>query len=265
MRKKVAVVIFVLFGPMFGIFAAADTHDVYPKNSLIFASNIPSNACFKSKKYEVGGVPVWEILGSSALLVITKMSIDADGAPNAYHPEDIGIDSLANAGRHGNWWALATDTGRRDGTPVVQSASDPFPGFYISTTSLFDTTKPKTDPGRYIDSRLVPYFVLPEGRSGGARLGDLAVVINLRENKVSPAIFADVGSSDQIGEGSIRLAENLGINSDPKNGGVSRGIAYLVFPGSGSGEPKPPEEIESEAMAWFRDWGGIERIKACLQ
>ena len=32
-------------------------------------------------------------------------AVDADGAPNAYHPDDIGLDALANAGYpHTNWW-----------------------------------------------------------------------------------------------------------------------------------------------------------------
>ncbi len=209
MKKKVAVVIIILLGSILTIFTSAYTYNPSPKDSLLMPSNTPLMTCLESKKLEVAGVPVWEILGGRALLVITKMSIDADGAPNAYHPEDIGIDFLSNGGRPGNWWALVTDNGRKDGIPVVQNSSDSFPGFYISTTSLFDATKSRIDTKRYIDSRFVPYFVLPKGRSGGARLGDLGVVINLRTNKLSPAIFADIGPSDAIGEGSIRLAEIL--------------------------------------------------------
>ncbi|NQT68346.1 MAG: hypothetical protein HQ552_02065 [Desulfobacteraceae bacterium] len=265
MRTKVAVVIVILLGSLLSIFASAYTYNPSLKDSLPMPSNTPLMTCLKSTKLEVAGVPVWEILGGRALLIISKMSIDADGAPNAYHPEDIGIDFLSNGGRPGNWWALVTDNGRKDGRPVVQNSSAPFPGFYISTTSLFDATRPRIDTKRYIDSRLVPYFVLPKGRSGGARLGDLGVVINLRTHKLSPAIFADNGPSDTIGEGSIRLANNLGVNSNPKNGGVSSGIAYLVFPGSGNGRPKSPEEIESEAMEWFKRLGGIGMCRDCLQ
>jgi len=33
------------------------------------------------------------------------MSIDADGAPNAYHPDNIGLDDLKNAGYpNTSWW-----------------------------------------------------------------------------------------------------------------------------------------------------------------
>ncbi len=51
------------------------------------------------------------------------MTIDADGSPRAYHPvEGFGLDFLGNAGRPGNWWALAC---RKDGRPWEQDATDP--------------------------------------------------------------------------------------------------------------------------------------------
>jgi hypothetical protein len=240
-------------------------NDSFSKSQPIETVNAPSPGCRKLIKFEVGGVPVWEISGSGALLFVSGMAINADGAPNTYHPDDKGMDFLANAGTPGNWRSLVTHNGRTNGIPVVQGPSDPFPGFYISTTALFDPTQPITKPGRYVDSRRVPYFVLPMGFSGGARLGDLGVVINLRKNLQSSAIYADIGPCNKIGEGSIRLANNLGIDSDPRQGGVSDGIAYLVFPDSGNNKFKPSEEIESQAMEQFERWGGIERLRCCLQ
>jgi len=41
----------------------------------------------------------------------SELTIDADGAYRAYHPKNIGLDYLANAGSPGNWWALVTDNG----------------------------------------------------------------------------------------------------------------------------------------------------------
>jgi hypothetical protein len=75
--------------------------------------------------------------------------------------------------------------------------------------------------------------VLPNdlAERAGARLGDFAVVMNLRNGKSSYAIYADIGT---MGEGSIALADNLGIWSDARRGGQSDGILYLVFPGSGN-------------------------------
>src|ERR1041385_3104569 len=74
------------------------------------------------------------------------LMIDADGAYRAYHPDDKpGLDNLGNAGRPGNWWALVTDNGEPSGNPIIQGASDPAPGFYISTTSLEDPTKSRSE------------------------------------------------------------------------------------------------------------------------
>ena len=53
---------------------------------------------------------------------------------------------------------------------------------------------------------------------------------------------------DRIGEGSVALAENLGIRSNARNGGAHRGILYLLFPGSGNGRPRTIEEINSEGQ-----------------
>jgi hypothetical protein len=48
---------------------------------------------------EYQGTQLWHFPGSAAYFYLTeRMAIDADGAPNAYHPEDQGIDALANAG-----------------------------------------------------------------------------------------------------------------------------------------------------------------------
>ena len=48
------------------------------------------------------------------------------------------------------------------------------------------------------------------------------------------AIFADVGPSGKLGEASMALARQLGINDDPMNGGLqSAGVTYTVLPGTG--------------------------------
>jgi hypothetical protein len=67
-------------------------------------------------------------------------------------------------------------------------------------------------------------IVLPSGGSAGAKLGDLAVVFNGKNGKIVNAIYADVGPSNKIGEGSIALAEALAIPSSPRTGGVSSGV-----------------------------------------
>jgi hypothetical protein len=207
-------------------------------------------------------IPIGRLSGSSAFFYESGMTIDADGAPNAYHPDNSGLDDLANAGTPGRWEGLAKDA---DGEPFIQGPDDPFPGYYVSATALADRSKPASDPTRYVDASRIPFVVLPGGmaRQLGARPGDFAVVFNQRNGKSSYAIFGDVGPYDRIGEGSMALAENLGIRSDARNGGARRGILYLVFPGSGNGRPRTIEEINAEGQKLLQAWEGSISPDAC--
>ena len=201
-------------------------------------------------------VPVWQFADSRAFFFVSGMTIDADGAPNAYHRDDTGLDELANAGAPARWNGIITDP---DGNPLVQQEGDPFPGYYISCTSLSDETRKFTDPTRYVDASKIPYVVLPEDVAdrGGVRLGDFAVVKNLRNGKSSFAIYADIGT---LGEGSVALADALGISSNAREGGASDGILYLLFPGSGNLRPRTIGEIQSEGEKLLADWGGMKKL-----
>lgn len=207
-------------------------------------------------------IPIWRQPGSYAVFYESGLSVDADGAPNTYHPDNIGLDDLDNAGAPGFWEGLAHDG---NGDPYIQGQDDPFPGYYVSATDLVDRTKVLSDPSRYVDASKIPYVVLPSGmeKQVAAHPGDFAIVFNLQNLKSSPAIFADTGPTDRIGEGSIALAENLGLWSDARYGGTARGILYLVFPGSGNGNPRPIWEIKAEAEKLFQDWGGNSQLTAC--
>src|SRR5712671_6567333 len=208
-------------------------------------------------------IPIWRMSGDTAFFYEAGMTIDADGAPNAYHSDNTGLDDLSNAGSPGNWYGLAKDA---DGEPFVQGANDPFPGYYVSATALADRTKPVNDPTRYVDASKIPFIVLrgAMAREIGARPGDFAVAFNQRNGKSSYAIFGDVGPYDRIGEGSMALAENLGIRSDARNGGARRGILYLVFPGSGNGRPRTIEEINAEGQKLVQAWEGSIPQVACM-
>jgi len=201
----------------------------------------------------------------SAFFYESGMMIDADGGYHAYHPDGrSGLDYLSNAGRPGNWWALVTDNGKANGTPLIQTDADPAPGFYISTTSLEDPNYDRKDPRRYVNAEAVNFIVLP-GRLGlGNKLGDFAVVIRPVTGAYGYAVYADVGPVKQIGEGSIALAAALGIPSSPKSGGIAHGIAYIVFPGSAQGWPLSKPEIDQYASGLFSTWGGIDKAKDCF-
>jgi hypothetical protein len=209
-----------------------------------------------------GAIPIWHLPGSPVFFYQAGMTIDADGAPNAYHPDNTGLDDLRNAGAPGHWEGLAKD---KDGEPFVQGPDDPFPGYYVSETALADRSKAYNDPTRYVDASRIPFIVLPGymARDVGARPGDFAAVINQSNGKSSYAIFGDIGPFDRIGEGSIALADNLGIRSDARNGGARRGILYVVFPGSGNGQPRSLDEINAETEKLLQDWGGSAQLTSC--
>jgi Fungal chitosanase of glycosyl hydrolase group 75 len=221
------------------LFSVADSHDGTPARD----------------------VPIWHLGDDSAFYFTAGMAIDADGAPNAYNPQNTGLDDVSNAGSAGHWDGVLEDS---DGNPLVQGPGDPFPGYYISCTALADRSKLPLDPTRFVDASKIPYIVLPGdvARDAGARLGDFAVVLNLRSGAFTYAIFADIGT---LGEGSVALADNLGIWPDARQGGRSRGILYLVFPGSGNHQPRASEEITTEASRLFQDWGGVERANSCAR
>src|SRR6266404_5074222 len=201
----------------------------------------------------------------SAFFYEAGFMIDADGAYHAYHPDNrSGLDYLGNAGRPGDWWALVTSNGKSSGKPVIQSESHPAPGFYISTTSLEDSSKDKDDPRRYVDAESVNFFVLPGKLGLGTKLGDFGVVIRPDQNDYDYAIYADVGPASKIGEASIALADALGIPSSPKSGGTGHGIIYIVFPGSRQGWPLSQAEIDQYAATLFAKWGGLDKAKDCF-
>ena len=201
-------------------------------------------------------VPVWQLPNSEVFFFVSGMTIDADGAPNAYSPDDTGLDELANAGGPSRWNGIITG---RDGDPLIQQERDPFPGYYISCTSLSDETKQFDEPARYVDASKIPYVALPKDLAdwGGARLGDFAVVLNLRNGKSSFAIYADIGT---LGEGSVALADSLGIQSDARLGGEADGILYLLFPGSGNLRPRTIGEIQHEGeKLLLYHWRGMKK------
>jgi glycosyl hydrolase group 75 (putative chitosanase) len=258
-----ATVLFVLAGLLLG---AAATVNPAAASALRGDDDSPA-ACSRSLIFNFEAtqadntreVPVWRIPDSSAFFFEDGMTIDADGAPNAYNPDNTGLDDLANAGSPGHWGALAVD---HDGMPYIQGPDDPFPGYYVSTTSLSDRTRKPNDPRKYVDASKIPFIVLPHDvtTQTGARLGDFAVVLNVRNGKTSSAIFADIGT---MGEGSVALADNLGLWSNAREGGTRRGILYLVFVGSGNGKPRSSDEINEQAEGLLRDWGGTERMVSC--
>jgi hypothetical protein len=147
----------------------------------------------------------------SGILFTAGMTIDADGAPNAYAPHNRGLDYTANARGAQGWIALVTN---ENGRPVIQE-NGPYRGYYVSTTSLAQgNVRDQRNPKRYIDARRVPYIALPPdfARTFGIHLGD----------------------GGKPGERSLRLRDLRGRWSEGKNW---RGIDRA---GQGAGDARQP-------------------------
>ena len=147
----------------------ADTTKPYPFQKL--------NYCrFKT-------VPVYKFNTDGAVYFETGMKIDADGSPHAYNPKNTGLDDIKNAGKPGNWWGIATKDNNTDGELVIQTVTDPAPGYYVSTTSLIDKAVDFRNPKRYVDAETIPYFVLPTEvtNSSDIDIGDIALIYNRKK------------------------------------------------------------------------------------
>jgi hypothetical protein len=189
---------------------------------------------------QVGASHVWQLKRApkeAAFFFESGLSVDADGAPKAYGPPGLAgtLDRLGNAGHPGNWWGIVTD---RQGNPVVQNGTapqQPFRGFYISRTALFNPGLDETDVRRYADATQTPYIALPPTYFHGThlQLGDYALLINGNNGQYTFAVFADTKKQPNLGEISICASAALGGPIDARSGSLPRGIITLVFPNSG--------------------------------
>lgn len=211
------------------------------------------------------GVTIHKFTGGAYSYRTDRVSLDADGSPRAYHPDDTGIDANANAGfPHRGWRSvLAVDPTNSD-HPYVQP-DGPFADYFVSKTSLRDHHAADTDPAAYVDSERIPYIVFPGAFyaiKGTGRYGDLAMVREAGGGRETAAIVADGGPTKApLGEMSLALATALGgTNPNPRNGrGAPRGtFEYVVFPGSASAPawPRSVEDIDRHARGLLADLGG---------
>jgi len=233
--------------------------------SLLLRGQTPVN-CDLTLITTIENFNVYRHNPSGVIMYKAKMYIDADGSPRAYGPNNSGLDWTANAGYPGNWWGVVTDS---NGDPIIQGPGDPYPGMYVSTTSLVNSSYAVTNPLRYTNSETVPYYVLPSAlvSLGGIRIGDVAYVYNTQTGQGCFAIYADTGPAGKLGEGSIYLAQQIGINPDLRTGGTSLGIIdYIVFPMSGYGQGTIPSiaQIDSIGAIKMADIGGAG-ITQCLE
>lgn len=198
-------------------------------------------------------------------------AVDADGAPNAYHPDDTGLDFLANAGYpRSDWWkdVLVPDPAH-PATAYIQP-SGAFQGYFVSMTALRKPHGNPLDPATFVDATRVPYVVIPSGFQNlpdVAKQGDVGFATHIPSGLTSAFIVGDAGGGNtaRLGEASIALFTALGgHNPNPRNGqGLPAGkIQYIVFPGSrkaGNGIwPRTNEDILAQAIQLIDSTPGIE-------
>ena len=166
------------------------------------------------------------------------MTIDVDGAPNAYGPNDSkALDYELNAHegcppKKGNpivGYLTRNDDGR---TPIIQGPRDPFPGFYVSTTGYADKNNNRiADPRRYVNAAEINYTLHARAaRAAGVELGDFSVVHSLRTRRTVYALVGDSGNSSGA-EGSLALLQRLGyrVTNGKAGGEDDRNIVVRYF------------------------------------
>jgi hypothetical protein len=117
-----------------------------------------------------------------------------------------------------------------DGKTTTQCSLQTDPDYQNQTAA----TDSKGNP---LDAANLPYVVVPgkstkfDAAASGLKLGD--VILVLYKGQVEYAVYGDVGPSADIGEASYATAQALGVNPDPKVGGVDApDVLYVAFTGS---------------------------------
>ncbi|MDP1678677.1 MAG: glycoside hydrolase family 75 protein [Candidatus Nitrotoga sp.] len=249
---------------------------------------------------EIGAIQILRDPQSKAIAFASQMQVNTDGAPDSYHPDDIGITHICNGisvGQDCTWkpkclpdfeqakaegfggptkicfFAMATNA---QGLPIIQGTADPNPGYFVSTTALQQPGENRLTPQAQLNSNTIPFAVIPRTwqRSGkpGPQLGDFGVAYRRSNGKAAFFVIGDIGPSKKLGEGSVALHQALGNDPFMTRFGVRRArkgigghdVVYLMFPDSAQTDQKfSAAMIEQLADERLRAFGGIERLKAC--
>ncbi len=145
---------------------------------------------------------------TGAVIYECKFTIDSDGVAGAGDIDHQGQTSLRNA----------------DGGSL-NASQDPFAVIPLDAQEAEKEGLHKRDG-------------LPDFSSLGVRLGDVGIAF--WKDGESVFTVGDKGPPNNLGEGSIKMAQNLGIPANPSNGGfneadvreMKKGVVHIVFPGS---------------------------------
>lgn len=114
--------------------------------------------------------------------------------------------------------------------------------------------------GQPLKAEELPFVVIPlksarwDYTTAGIRGGDLCVMVY--KDKFVFGVVGDLGPSKRIGEGSYAAAAALGINPNPRSGGVGSGVTYVVFPGTRVSPIESKAEAVRIGTAKLAEWLG---------
>jgi len=274
----------------------------YQINAQESCSNLEKIMTFNHA--EIGAISIHKDSANTtqAVAFSSQMHVNTDGAPDSYHPDNIGITHICNGvsvGPNCQWkpnclsdfnkakaenftgptkicfFAMVTDA---EGAPILQKADDPKPGYFISTTAFKQPGVSSKTAQAQLDSNEVPFIVVPsqwhKQEFQGIRLGDFAVVVRKSNKAMSFAVVGDLGPRKKLGEGSVALHKAL--ENDPfmlrPDGHIRafkgigpRDVVYIIFPGSRKTDQVVTNEIiKSEGEDLLAQFGGKERLLNCI-
>jgi Fungal chitosanase of glycosyl hydrolase group 75 len=128
-----------------------------------------------------------------------------------------------------------------DGQSTTQCSINTDPDFQNQTSFT-------QSDGQPLNAALLPYIVVPlpsarfDYMASNIQPGALAIV--LYAGKMNYGVFGDEGPDNIIGEASYAMASSLGIDPNPKTGGVDSGVTFIVFTGN-QAVPSPIEDHQA--------------------
>lgn len=152
-----------------------------------------------------------------------KAAVDHDGSPTAYMPGDRGTDYLANGFKGADYFGFDPRAINEDGG-------------YVSKTKWNNGGDPKRQSS-YVDSRRVPYVVVPDKYlQEGGKMGDFVRLRNRITKREIWAVVADSRKNVKEVEFSIAAAKLLDVGFNrvgtTKN---YQDITMVAYRGSASG------------------------------
>ena len=194
---------------------------------------------------------------ADALFFTAPMTVNTDGAPNSYHPEDpwgseLAINTICNGAnarmpdgrkldytqcralvtayreaKAAGWKAPQKPTMEfygvaANGAIPCLIQSGPYAGYFVSTTSLAaDESKGRCDQDRYLNALTIPFSIYPGARAfttRGVGKGDVVVYYNPANDVTEYGVVGDEGPSWGLAEGSVAFAKSLRkLTRDPQN------------------------------------------------